>query len=96
MDEFYIFDKVYGLEADGYELTIKDFCNNIERYLLFQIRKSIRRKYCSLFNYHLKYIKNYIHKPLKIGIIQYSEQVRWVRELTHYLPTSSNKCEHES
>ena len=48
-------------------------------------------KHRSVYQDHLKYVRNDIVKPLKVKILRYAEHVRDIHYLSKYLPTPSMK-----
>ena len=49
------------------------------------------KKHRSTFQGHVKYTKNEIVKPFRVGIIQYSERVNEMNDLAKYPPPPSMK-----
>ena len=49
------------------------------------------KKYCSVFNYYIKYVNNSIHKPYNLSIPQCEKRVHENNELTCYLYLSIKK-----
>ena len=51
----------------------------------------MRRKHRSVYQDHLKYIRNDIVKPFGVKILRYDERVREIHDLEKYLPLPSMK-----
>ena len=51
------------------------------------------RKHRSLYQDHMKYVRNDIVKPFKVKILRYSERVCEMHDLANYLPPPSMKGE---
>ena len=52
-----------------------DRCRKVEKYIWFDLGKSMRRKHQSTYQDHIKYIHNDIAKTFRVIIIQYAEQL---------------------
>ena len=55
----------------------------------------MERKYRSVYQDHMKYVRNDIVKPFKVKIFRYSERVRQMHDLAKYLPSPLMKGESE-
>ena len=51
------------------------------------------KKHPNVFYEHIYYVGNKIHKPFKMGILDYSERVPKMSEMYKILPFSSRKNE---
>ena len=55
--------------------------------------RSMWKKHPNVFYEHIYYVGNKIHKPFKMGILDYSERVPKMSEMYKILPFSSRKNE---
>ena len=49
------------------------------------------KKQCSVYQDHMKYIRNYIAKPFKVKILRYAKRVREIHDIAKYFPPPSMK-----
>ena len=61
-------------------------CVDFGRYLWFELGKSVWIKHQSVYQDHMKYVRNDIVKPFKVKILRYSKRVREMHDLEKYLP----------
>ena len=78
---------------DRHDYLARDKCINFERELCFELCKCMRIKHQSVYQDHMKYVRNDIVKPFKVKIIRYAERVREMHDLEKYLPPPYMKGE---
>ena len=76
---------------DSCVFTGVERCTEFEEYMWFDMGKSMWRKHCSIFQYHVKYIHNDILKPFRVGISQYSKHICEMYDPIEFMPPPSNK-----
>ena len=86
MEQFWIWSNVGAIDRLGDLVTGPECGAYFEKYLWFELVKSICRKHRSTFQDHIKYIHNNIVNPFRVGILQYSELIREMQDLFKYLP----------
>ena len=78
---------------DGHAYLTLDKCINFKRELWFELVKCMGRKPRSVYQDHIKYIRNDIVKPFHVKILRYSERIGEMHDLAKYLPPPSIKGE---
>ena len=63
-----------------------DKCVEFERELCFDLGKVMWRRHWSVYQYHLKYIRNDIVKTSHVIILCYSERIQDMHDLEKHLP----------
>ena len=76
MGQFCAWEKVYGIDTDGDAYLGRDKCISFEKELCFELEKGMWKKHRSVFQDHIKYIKNDIVKPFLVGILHYAERAQ--------------------
>ena len=61
---------------DVHDCLARDKCIDFERELCFELGKCMWRKHWSVYQDHMKYVRNYIVKPFKVKILFYANLVR--------------------
>ena len=92
-EDFWTWAKMDTTGYDGHYYLVGDKCVDLERGLWLELGKYIRRKHRSIYQDHMKYVRNDIVKPFKVKIIRYAERVREMNDLAKYLPPPSMKGE---
>ena len=80
-----------GYDRNAYLAIYK--CVDLYRGIWLELGKFMWRKHHSVYQDHLKYIRNYIVKPFRVKIIRYAERVREMHDLAKYLLPLSMKGE---
>ena len=83
---FWTWTKKDGIGYDEYSYLGLDKCIDFDNKLRFELGKCVCRKYQSVYQDHLKYVRNDIVKPLCVGILCYAEPVVEMHYLEYYLP----------
>ena len=84
-EDFWTWDKSDGIDYDKDDYLRLDKFVKFEKELWFELGKAIWRKYWSVFQDHLKYIRNDIVKPLCVGILRYAKRVQDIHDLVKHL-----------
>ena len=81
MQKFWTWSNLYGVNTSGYLYLGVYRCLNFNKYIWFEVGKSMRKKHQSVFQNRVKYIHNDIVKPFIVGIRQYAKRVREMQDL---------------
>ena len=92
-EEFWNWVKTDTTGYDGHPYLAIDNCFELERELWFELGKCMWRKYRSVYQDPMKYVRNDIVKPFKVKILCYAEHIRGMHDLEKYLPQPSRKEE---
>ena len=85
-DNFWKWDKTDITGYDGHDYLARDKCVDSERDLWFEFVKCMWRKYWSVHQDHINYIRNDIMKAFKVKILRYAKRVCEMHDLAKYLP----------
>ena len=83
-EQLWTWDNSDWLAYEGYAYLGFDKCVDFEKYIWFEW-ESACGGITNFFQYHLKYICNDIVKPLRVGIIRYTDHVQYMQHLTKHL-----------
>ena len=75
-DDFWNWDKKYGIDYGGSAYLGLDKCVDFEKDILLELGNVMWRKHQSIYQDHLKYIHNDIVKPFCVGILRYTKRVQ--------------------
>ena len=78
---------------DGLPYLAINKCVDYKRELWFDLRKCMWRKHLSVYQDHMKYVRNDIVKPFKVKILRYAKRVQDMHELAKHLPPPPMKGE---
>ena len=81
-DDFWAWVKKDGIGYDGGAYLGLDKYVDFEKELWFELDKCMWRKHQSVYQDHLKYVRNDMVKPSRVRILCYAERVREMHELT--------------
>ena len=70
MEHFWTWSKTESLDGSLDMYLIPDRCRYFDKYIWFELVKSMWRKYRCTYQVHIKYIHNYSVKAFKVGIFQ--------------------------
>ena len=94
-EEFWTWEKTDTPGYDGHPYLDNDKCIDFERELQFDLGKCTWRKHQSVYQDHMKYVRNDILKTFKVKNLRYAERVREMHDLVKYLPPPLTKGESE-
>ena len=86
IDDFWDWLKTDGVVYDGDAYLGLEIFVNFEKELWFESGNSMWRKHQSVFQDPLKYTRNDIVKPFRVGILHYTERVEDMQDLAKHLP----------
>ena len=84
-EDFCTCEKTDTLGYDGHYYPALDKFVNFERELWFDLGKCMWGKHRSVYQDHMKYVRNDILKPFKVKILRCSERVLEMHDLAKYL-----------
>ena len=87
IEDFWTGEKSDTIGYDGHAYLGINKCVEFERELWFDVEKCMWRKNQSVYQDHMKYVRNDIVKPFKVKTLRYAKRVREIHELAKYLPT---------
>ena len=85
-DDFWNWEKKDGIAFEGDDYLGRDRFICYEKELWLELGKCMWRKHQSVYQDHLKYIRNDIVKPFRVGILRYSKRIMEIHESEKYLP----------
>ena len=85
IEQFWTWEKLDGLDTDVDAYLGADRYIAFEKDIWFELGKSMRNKYWSVFQEHVEYIHNIIVKLSSVDILQYAKRVREMHDLENYL-----------
>ena len=71
---------------DRHTYLANDKCVEFERELWFELWKFMWRKHFSVYQDHMKYVRNDIVKHFKVKILRYAKRMHDMYDLEKYLP----------
>ena len=86
IEDFWTWAKLDTIGYDGYAYLAINKCVDSESELWLELGKCMWRKHQSVYQDHMKYVRNDIVKPFKVKTLRYAERVRDMHELAKYLP----------
>ena len=90
-EDFWTWANIYTTGYDGHPFLSRDKCVDFKREIWFELGKYMWRKNRSVYQDHMKYIRNDIVKPFKVKILRYANRVRDMNDLEKYpTPPSIN------
>ena len=90
-DDLCTWAMTYTTVYDGHAYLVMDKCVNFERDIWFELGKCTWINNPSIYQDHMKYIRNDIVKPFCVRILRYAERVREMNDLANYLPPNLMK-----
>ena len=76
-----------GYDKNSY--LVIDNCVAFKRELCFELGKCMWIKYWSVYQDHMKYVRNDIVKPFRVKILRYTKRVREMHDPEKFLPPPS-------
>ena len=86
MEQLWDWSKVDTINGTGDLFSGPEHCTYSEKEMWFELGNSIQKKHMITFQDHVKYIRNDIMKPFRVGTLQYYEHVCEMHDLAKYLP----------
>ena len=86
MEQLWTWVNLDGVEVSGDLYLGAERCLDFEKYIWFELGKRAWKKHWSVFQVHVKYIHNGIVKHFRVGILQYDNCAREMRNLEKYFP----------
>ena len=69
-EDFWTWEKSDTIRYDGHAYLAINNCVDFERELWFELVKCMWRKHRSVYQYHMKYVRNDTVKPFKVKILR--------------------------
>ena len=66
---------------------VRDICIIFEKYMWFELGKSMWNRYRGIYQVHVKYIHNDIVKTFRVVILQYADCICDMHDISKYLPS---------
>ena len=95
-EDFWTWTKTDIIGYDRHPYLDIDRCVKLYRELWLDLGKCMWRKHRSVYQDHMKYVRNDIVKPFKVKILRYTDCVDEMHDLAKYLPTYLMKGQSET
>ena len=87
-EDFLTWSKMDTIGYEGHDYSARDKCVDFGRALWLELGDCMCRKHWSVYQDHMKYVRNENVKPFKIKTLRYSENVCEMHEIAKCLPTT--------
>ena len=89
IEDFWTWAKTDTTGYYGHPYLSNDKCVKFEKDVWLDLGKCMWRRHRSVYQDHMKYVRNYIVKPFKVKILRCAKRVREMHDLAKYLPPPS-------